>query len=223
MDAAAVLAAPHVLVIDPHGDTRDMYAIGLESSGFRVSTGSDGADALEYARALQPAAVVMELSLPILDGLEVASLLKDDSSTQRIELVAVTGSGDFQRLRRALDAGFTSVLLKPCPPRELANELRRVLRVTCWPSPSFRVTQSSKPLSSRLRRGAIPDSEIPSADGLHLRDAAGAARRLDGGECPLCAKTHAVYEFRWNRSLWHRCIECGGVWRWALNGTERCR
>lgn len=210
--------APHVLVIDPHDDTRDMYAIGLASYGFRISTGRDGADALEYTRALQPDAVAMELSLPILNGLEVASLLKEDSSTNGVTLLAVTGSAELPRLRRALDAGFRSVLLKPCPPHELAAELHRALQPGgALPRWFLGYTQRQRvPLAVRFGRAAMACQQISVTDGSRFREAADLAGPAPApGECPLCATTSGLYQFRWNSVLWHRCGVCGGAWRWA--------
>src|SRR5687768_11167902 len=82
---------PLVLVVDDFADNRDMYARFLEFSGFRASQAANGQEALDKAFAERPDLVVMDLSLPGLDGWEATRRLKADARTKDVPVVAVTG------------------------------------------------------------------------------------------------------------------------------------
>jgi two-component system cell cycle response regulator DivK len=125
-DAAATKSAL-ILVVDDFADNRDMYARFLEFSGFRAETASNGEEALEKAFALRPDLVVMDLSLPGLDGWEATRRLKRDERTKHTPVVAVTGHAFTGSEKSATDAGCDGYISKPCLPADLLLEIRRVL------------------------------------------------------------------------------------------------
>jgi two-component system, cell cycle response regulator DivK len=125
--ASLAVALPLVLVVDDFEDSRFMYAEYLEATGFRVATAGDGEEALEKARALRPDAIVMDLSLPVLDGWEATRILKSDLATSSICIIALTGHGEPAFVKRARDAGCDHFALKPCSPPDLAAMLRGCL------------------------------------------------------------------------------------------------
>jgi two-component system cell cycle response regulator DivK len=120
-------AGPLVLVVDDFADNRDMYARFLEFSGFQTMQASNGQEALDKAFATRPDLVVMDLSLPGLDGWEATRLLKGDPRTKEVPVVAVTGHALSGSGERARAAGCDSYLSKPCLPVDLVAEIRRVL------------------------------------------------------------------------------------------------
>ncbi|HLM46046.1 MAG TPA: response regulator, partial [Myxococcaceae bacterium] len=73
--------APLVLIVDDYQDAREMYAEYLEFSGFRVAEARNGAEAVEKAFALRPSVILMDLSLPVMDGWEATRRLKADART----------------------------------------------------------------------------------------------------------------------------------------------
>lgn len=120
-------AKPLILLVEDQAELRKMYAQQLELSGFDVIEAGNGADALTHTAAHFPDVVLMDLSLPILDGWEATRRLKTDQRTAHIPVVALTahdGSGDLQRATRA---GCDWFVPKPCPPAALVAEIRRVL------------------------------------------------------------------------------------------------
>ncbi len=121
------LEAPLVLVVDDFQDNREMFAEFLALSGFRVAQAVNGREALERAFALVPDAILMDLSLPELDGWEATRRLKRDPRTRHIPVVALTGHVLADHAREARDAGCDGFLAKPCLPEVLVVELRRVL------------------------------------------------------------------------------------------------
>ncbi len=104
-----------------------MYAQHLELSGFDVIEAGNGADALTHTAAHAPDVVLMDLSLPILDGWEATRRLKTDTRTAHIPVVALTAHDGSGELQRATRAGCDWFVPKPCPPDALVAEIRRVL------------------------------------------------------------------------------------------------
>jgi CheY-like chemotaxis protein len=119
--------APLVLVVDDFQDNREMFAEFLVISGFRVAEAASGPEALERAFALLPDVILMDLSLPGLDGWEVTRRLKGDARTRHVPVVALTGHVLADCSREAREAGCDAFLTKPCKPEALVSEVRRVL------------------------------------------------------------------------------------------------
>ncbi|WP_309891082.1 response regulator [Archangium sp.] len=119
--------APLVLIVDDYQDAREMYAEYLEFSGFRVAEARNGAEAVEKAFALHPAVILMDLSLPVMDGWEATRRLKADARTRAIPVVALTGHALDGHSREAQDAGCDAYVTKPCLPDALVLEVRRML------------------------------------------------------------------------------------------------
>jgi two-component system, cell cycle response regulator DivK len=120
-------ARPLILLVEDQSDLRRLYAQQLELSGFDVIEAGNGEDALIHTAAHSPDVVLMDLSLPVLDGWEATRRLKTDERTAHIPVVALTAhdaSGDLQRATRA---GCDWFVPKPCPPDALVVEIRRVL------------------------------------------------------------------------------------------------
>ena len=94
------LAEPLVLVVDDYQDAREMYAEYLKASGFRVEEARTGLEAVSKAREVKPDCILMDLSLPGIDGWEATRQLKADHSTCHIPVVAITGHA-FEPPKRA--------------------------------------------------------------------------------------------------------------------------
>jgi two-component system, cell cycle response regulator DivK len=116
-----------VLVVDDFEDNRQMYAEYLKYCGFRVAEAADGAQAVTIAVALIPDVVVMDLSLPVLDGWEATRRLKSDPRTRHIPVVALTGHALEGHSQGAREAGCDAFLAKPCLPEKLLETIERLL------------------------------------------------------------------------------------------------
>jgi CheY-like chemotaxis protein len=116
-----------VLVVDDNEDNRDIYASFLGYHGFDVEQASDGAEALDRIDRRIPDLVLMDLSMPVLDGWEATRRIKADERTKRVVVVVVTGNVLGESLRRAEAAGADAVLTKPCRPHEILGVVRRLL------------------------------------------------------------------------------------------------
>ncbi|MGE0863642.1 MAG: response regulator [Vicinamibacterales bacterium] len=120
--------APLVLVVDDYTDAREMYAESLLVHGFRVAEAANGLEAVAKARALSPDAILMDLSLPGIDGWEATRQLKADAATCLIPVVAITGHAPAHAADRARAAGCDRLLIKPALPDQVIAELRLALR-----------------------------------------------------------------------------------------------
>ncbi|MEA2562041.1 MAG: two-component system, cell cycle response regulator DivK [Acidobacteriota bacterium] len=119
--------APLVLVVDDVAHGREIFAEYLEFRGFRVATAADGLEALDKAFELLPDIILMDLSLPQLDGWEATKRLKGDERTKMIPVIALTAHALASAHDKAMAAGCDSVVTKPCVPRDLEAEVRRQL------------------------------------------------------------------------------------------------
>lgn len=118
---------PLVLVVDDYQDAREMYAEYLEFSGFRVAEAQNGAEALEKAFSLIPDVILMDLSLPIIDGWEATRRLKNDDRTRAIPVVALTGHALAGEGKGEQEVRCDAFVIKPCLPDTLVAEVKRVL------------------------------------------------------------------------------------------------
>jgi CheY-like chemotaxis protein len=127
MSAQADQRTPLILVVDDYQDAREMYAEYLQFSGFRVAEARNGNEAVAQAFALKPDLILMDLSLPGMDGWEATRLLKADDRTKHIPVVALTGHALAGASEGARRAGCDSFVTKPCLPDDLVVEVRRML------------------------------------------------------------------------------------------------
>ena len=114
-----------VLVVDDVDHGREIFSEFLEFRGFQVETASDGLEALEKAFAHIPDVILMDLSLPRLDGWEATRRLKQNERTKHIPVIAVTAHALASAHERAREVGCVEIVTKPCVPKDLENAIRR--------------------------------------------------------------------------------------------------
>jgi CheY-like chemotaxis protein len=117
-----------VLVVDDFSDGRELVAEYLTFRGFCVDVARDGAEAIEIARRVQPDFVLMDLSMPGVNGWQATRALKDDVSTQGIIVIALTAHTFEPEMNAARAAGCDAVVCKPFDLATLADALPRVLQ-----------------------------------------------------------------------------------------------
>ena len=108
-----------ILIVDDDADLRDLYARYLDDAGYCVSVARDGAEAVDVAMMVQPHAIVMDVSMPLMNGCEAAGLIRQDSQTATIPIVALTG----EDLAALEGSSFDTMLEKPLTPPALAEVL----------------------------------------------------------------------------------------------------
>jgi CheY-like chemotaxis protein len=117
---------PTVMVVDDHDDAREMMRVMLERRGYRVLEAGDGRAALATASAGRPDLILMDLSLPVLGGLDAARLIRANASLRDVPLVAVTGYDRADFYQEARGAGYDEYLTKPFVFAEVEAILRRL-------------------------------------------------------------------------------------------------
>jgi two-component system, cell cycle response regulator DivK len=134
---------PRVLLVDDYPDARDMYAEYLEYSGYDVVQAANGMEALQRAVDDQPDIILMDLSLPVMDGWEATRRLKANARTAAIPVVALTGHALAGISEGAKKAGCDAFVTKPCLPEDLVKEIKRILERPSS-SPSGKTRRSGK-------------------------------------------------------------------------------
>ena len=116
---------PLVLIVNDAGDDRELTASVLESAGVDVITATNGLEAVLAASYARPSLVLMDVNMPLLDGIEAARLMKAYPATQQLTLVAHTAWPQYYNgpLKRLFDA----VIAKPTPPDDLIAAVHRFL------------------------------------------------------------------------------------------------
>jgi two-component system, cell cycle response regulator DivK len=133
MSSEGEALAPLVLVVDDVAHGREIFAEYLEFRGFRVATAADGQEAIDRAFELRPDVILMDLSLPRVDGWEATRRLKQDGRTAAIPIIALTAHALAAAHDKAKEVGCDAVVTKPCLPRDLEQEVRRQLATRVKP------------------------------------------------------------------------------------------
>jgi CheY-like chemotaxis protein len=119
---------PLVLVVDDFEDNRAMYAEYLLYSGYAVEQAANGEEAIERAEKFLPDVIVMDLSLPVMDGWEATRRLKRDERTKHIPVIALTGHALAGHSQGAKEAGCDDFLAKPCLPETLVERVQKFVK-----------------------------------------------------------------------------------------------
>ena len=112
-----------VLVVDDAPDNLDVVTIVLEQSGFEAITASDGLEALIVAHYARPAVILMDVTMPVLNGLEAARLLKASAATHGINVIAYTASPEI--FEPPFTGLFVDVVKKPATPETILAAVQR--------------------------------------------------------------------------------------------------
>jgi CheY-like chemotaxis protein len=100
-----------VLVVDDYDDVREVVALALQNIGFIVRTAANGLEGLIAAYEMRPAVIVMDVTMPVLDGIEATRLIKATKATRHARVIAHTGQPAFDD--RVAETLFAAVLEKP--------------------------------------------------------------------------------------------------------------
>src|SRR5437879_7579505 len=123
----AVARRRRILVVDDIEDSRDLYAFYLNHVGYHVTVALDGETAIQLAQQQRFDVIVMDLSMPKMDGVEATRRLKTDERTRQIPIIIVSGHAMQGLAGAARAAGAEGYCMKPCSPETLEREIERVL------------------------------------------------------------------------------------------------
>jgi CheY-like chemotaxis protein len=128
LDERRILPRPQrVLVVDDSPDVRELWTMWLQFWGFAVEQATNGLEAVRKARTFQPHLVLMDLWMPVVDGLKATEALKADPHMKDVPVLALSADTFSPASQRALDAGAERFLAKPVNPDALLDAIRDAL------------------------------------------------------------------------------------------------
>ena len=116
-----------ILVVDDSADNVAMLSLDLQQEGYRVVTATNGEEAISVARHTQPNLILMDISMPRLDGLGATRRMREIDELRDVPVVAITAFGTEGFQRAAYDVGVSGYLTKPIDFRRLHQLVRRLL------------------------------------------------------------------------------------------------
>lgn len=116
-----------ILVVEDAPDMRDLLRLLFEAEGYKVQTSGDGLSAVEMALRERPDAIVMDMSLPGLDGYNAAKLIRREPTLAGVPLIACTAYNRWEWRGKAIAAGFDAFLTKPIDVSLLAATMAALL------------------------------------------------------------------------------------------------
>jgi CheY-like chemotaxis protein len=125
-----------ILLVEDNVDNQFIYSAMLRHAGYEVIVAVDGTQGLEMGRTQSPDLVLMDISIPGMDGLEVTRRLKADEATRATPILALTAHALPSDRVRALEAGCDGYLAKPIDPPHVLAEVQRVIGAPMGPAPS---------------------------------------------------------------------------------------
>ena len=116
-----------VLLVEDNEDNRTVYRTILEHFGYQVIEARNGEDGIRMAREDRPDLVLMDISIPIVDGWEATRILKNDPATSGIPIIALTAHALATDRAKAQEVGCDGYLAKPCEPRRVVAEVEKFI------------------------------------------------------------------------------------------------
>ncbi|OYT73589.1 MAG: response regulator [Chloracidobacterium sp. CP2_5A] len=116
-----------VLIAEDNADSREILSFELEAEGYDVCAVGDGLSAIEAAASFRPDVIVMDISLPTVDGLEATKRIKAQPGFAKVPVLALTAHAMTEDEARFRAAGCDCYLAKPASPEAVLNVVRRLL------------------------------------------------------------------------------------------------
>jgi CheY-like chemotaxis protein len=116
-----------VLLVEDNEDNRTVYRTILEHFGYRVIEARNGEDGISMAREHHPDLILMDISIPLIDGWEATRILKSEAGTSDIPIIALTAHALATDRSKANEVGCDGYLAKPCEPRRVVAEVERFI------------------------------------------------------------------------------------------------
>ena len=116
-----------ILLVEDHKEIWDFLSRRLKRRGYEVVVAEDGQQGLDTARSAQPALILLDMNLPVMDGWSVARTLKGDEATKHIPIIALTAHAMAGDREKALAAGCDDYHAKPVDFSQLLTQIQGVL------------------------------------------------------------------------------------------------
>lgn len=142
-----------ILIVDDEPDNLEIVAESLEFFGLKVKTARNGLEGLTALREFSPDLILLDLSMPKMDGWEMRSRIKNDLATQHIPVVALSAHAMAGDKERALKAGFNGYLTKPVNVATILTDISNTLRENMSKGNVQVIFPASEPTQIPLQRG----------------------------------------------------------------------
>ena len=116
-----------VLLVEDNEDNRIVYSTILQHFGYVVMEALNGEEGIAKARNERPDLILMDTSIPVIDGWEVTQVLKRDPETRGIPIIALTAHALASDREKAMEVGCDSYLAKPCEPKAVVSEVEKFI------------------------------------------------------------------------------------------------
>jgi CheY-like chemotaxis protein len=116
-----------VLLVEDNEDNRIVYSTILQHFGYVVMEALNGEEGIAKARNERPDLILMDISIPVIDGWEATQVLKRDPETRGIPIIALTAHALASDREKAMEVGCDSYLAKPCEPKAVVSEVEKFI------------------------------------------------------------------------------------------------
>jgi len=117
-----------VLIVEDDDELRDILHAEFELEGLTVLTATDGSEAVTTVRRLKPDLILMDIMMPVMNGIEATEIIKSDEETKHIPIVMLTAAGNKEDIVKGLEVGAIDYITKPFFMPELKARLKAILQ-----------------------------------------------------------------------------------------------
>jgi two-component system phosphate regulon response regulator PhoB len=122
------MAGEKILIVEDEEDVLELLRYNLQKAGFRTDVAMTGKQALDSAREKEFDLVLLDIMLPVIDGLEVCRILKSEAKTAEFPIIMLTAKGEESDIVKGLEFGADDYITKPFSPKVLIARAKAVLR-----------------------------------------------------------------------------------------------
>ena len=116
-----------ILIVEDNPQNRLLVKVVLEFHGYEIMEAEDGQAGVEMAKKYKPDLILMDLQMPVMDGITAGKIIRGDPDTKEIKMIAVTSFAMLGDKERIMEAGFDHYIAKPINTRELPDLVKRIL------------------------------------------------------------------------------------------------
>lgn len=153
-------ATATILVVDDNSDLRVYVSRILRSAGYAVLLARNGAEGLEVARSHNPAVIITDLMMPLVSGLDLIRMIREDETLKRTPVILLTAKADEDTRIEGVERGADAYLSKPFNDRELLAEVRNLVALK---ENERRVQQLNTYLTESVLRRFLPPAMVKKA------------------------------------------------------------
>jgi two-component system alkaline phosphatase synthesis response regulator PhoP len=162
--------AVHILIVDDEEDIRVLLKYNLQKEGYQVDAIADGMACMEFIEKQKPTLILLDVMMPVLDGIEVCERIKADAQYQDILICFLTARSEDYSQIAGLDAGADDYIAKPIKPKVLLSRIQAMLRRRQYNKPvvelkpSFRINREKYILEKDGQEVQLPRKEFELLD-----------------------------------------------------------